>query len=142
MLVDANVLLYAVDRGSPLHDPARAWFDSAMAGATRVGLPWQSIGAFVRIATNPRTSAHPLAGEEAWSHVAEWLAARNTWIPPATERTAALLGDLITRHRVTGNLVPDAQLAALALENGVAVVSADSDFARFPEVRWVNPLAG
>ena len=141
MIVDANVLLYAVDRRSPHHERAAAWLGAALNGDQRVGLPWQTIGAFLRISTHPRIAAHPLSADAAQGFVDGWLAAEPAWVPPATERTAHVYAELARRHRVTGNLVPDGQLAALALENGVAVVSADTDFARFTEVRWLNPLA-
>lgn len=90
--------------------------------------------------TNPRISDSPISGTDAWSAVQGWFDAGPTWIPPATERTARVLERLILEHHVTGNLVPDAMLAALAIEHGLAVVSADTDFARFPEVSWTNPL--
>ncbi|AXH96084.1 TA system VapC family ribonuclease toxin [Ornithinimicrobium avium] len=141
MIIDANVLLYAVDSASVHHAPAAAWLVEALNGDVRVGLPWQSLGAFVRIATHPRVSARPLTAAAAQDHVDSWLAAGPAWVPPATERTAEVYARLARRHHVTANLVPDAQLAALALELGVPVVSADSDFARFDEVRWINPLA-
>ncbi|WP_372733876.1 TA system VapC family ribonuclease toxin [Nocardioides sp.] len=140
MIVDANILLYAVDRSSPHHDSAADWLTAALNGDRRVGLPWQSLGAFVRIVTHPRITTHPLTAEQAQDHIDAWLAAEPSWVPPAGERTAAIYADLARKHHVTGNLVPDAQLAALAIENGVEVVSADGDFARFREVRWVNPL--
>ena len=73
--------------------------------------------------------------------MSDWLASPVAWLPPVSPRTATILGELIDRHGLTGNAIPDAQLAALALEYGLAVCSADSDFARFAEVRWVNPLA-
>jgi len=141
VLVDANLLLYAVDSSSPRHGPARAWLQGVLNGDRPVGIPWASIGAFLRIATHPRVARHPLDAGGAWEHVAAWLATPVAWVPPATGRTAAILGRLVTEHDITGNLVPDAQLAALALENGLTVCSADSDFARFAEVRWENPLA-
>ncbi|MCX5042614.1 PIN domain-containing protein [Aldersonia sp. NBC_00410] len=106
----------------------------------RVGLPWQSLGAFVRIATHPRISENPLTGDAAWAIVESWLAAPTTWIPPATERTADAYAQVSAQVDITGNLVPDAQLAALALEHGVPVYSADSDFARFRDITWINPL--
>jgi toxin-antitoxin system PIN domain toxin len=109
-------------------------------GAERVALPWQTIGAFLRIATNPRVMARPWTAAEAWAAVTRWLSSEVTWIPPASARTAELLGELLSRHEVTANLIPDAQLAALAWEHGQTILSADSDFARFPEVRWINPL--
>lgn len=141
MLLDADLLLFAVDRTSPFHDAARDWLTERLNGARRVGLPWQSLGAFLRISTHPRASEQPLAPREAWRHVADWLAAGTTWIPTPGPRYAELLGELVERHDVRGNLVPDAQLAALALEHGLTLCSADTDFARFGEVRWENPVA-
>lgn len=140
MLVDANVLLHAVDAESPFNDRASEWLESALNGNRRVGLPWQTLGAFVRIITHPRVTKRPLTGDQAWRYVERWLAADPAWIPPATERTASVVGSLVTAHGVTGNLVTDAMLAGLALEHGLTVYSADTDFARFPEVRWVDPL--
>ncbi|TFV54445.1 PIN domain-containing protein [Geodermatophilus sp. DF01-2] len=140
MLVDANLLLYAVNDAAPQHDAARAWWEATLNGSSRVGLPWQTIGAFVRIVTHPRVIRRPLTAEDAWGYAAEWLDVDVVWMPPATERTAAVLGALLRRTGVTGNLVPDAQLAALAIEHGLVVASADSDFAQFPDVRWTNPL--
>lgn len=141
MIVDANILLYATDSTSPHHGRSAAWLTEALNGDVRVGLPWQSVAAFLRISTHPRITADPLTSAAAQQHVDRWLEASASWVPPATGRTMALYRDLALRHHITGNLVPDAHLAALALEYGVAVVSADTDFARFPEVRWVNPLA-
>lgn len=141
MILDANILLYAVDSDSVHHDVAARWLTEALNSDRRVGLPWQTLGAFLRIVTHPRIARSPLSGDEAQDYVDAWLAAPVSWVPPATERTVRVYGDLARRHQVTGNLVPDAQLAALALEHGVAVVSADSDFARFPEITWLNPIA-
>jgi toxin-antitoxin system PIN domain toxin len=141
MLVDANLLLYAVDRQSPFHGKAREWLEEQLTGSRRVGLAWQSLGSFLRIATHPRIFERPLGPEEAWERVSEWLHVGVTWIPDRGQRHASILGDLIVRYRVTGALVPDAQLAALALEHGLTIYSADSDFARFPEVEWRNPVA-
>ncbi|UYM05267.1 TA system VapC family ribonuclease toxin [Solicola gregarius] len=141
MIVDANILLYAVDSRSPRHDAASEWLTIALRGDRRVALPWQTIGAFVRIITHPRVTESPLTGPDAWRFVQDWLAVPVCWIPPATDRTARTLGTLIERHGLSGNAIPDAQLAALAIEHGVSVVSNDSDFARFPEVAWENPLA-
>ena len=141
MLIDANLLLYAVDSSSPQHEPAAAWLERVLNGERRVGLPWQTIGAFVRISTHPRISTKPLTADQASAYVAAWLAATPTWVPPATERTAAVFARLVTEHGVTGNLVTDAQLAALAIEHGLRLCSADTDFARFDDVHWENPLA-
>lgn len=141
MIVDANLLLYAVDADSKHNPAAAAWLDETLSGANRVGLPWQTIGAFLRIVTHPRVAANPLTASDAWSFVAEWLAVPVVWIPPATESTAQVYASICAQVDVTGNLVPDAQLAALAMEHGVALISADSDFQRFPGLRWVNPLS-
>lgn len=141
MLIDANLLIYAVDEQSPFHRPASQWLTSALNGNRRVGIPWQSIGAFLRIMTHPRITANPLTGTDAWAHVEGWLSADPTWIPPATEATARIFGSLTVRSSITANLVPDAQLAALAINHGQVIYSTDTDFGRFPNVRWTNPLA-
>ena len=140
MLLDANILLYATDAGSPQHQPAAALLTSLMNGTRRVALPWQTIGAFVRISTNPRAYVSPATGPEAWAWVEGWLSRDVTWIPPATAATARVYGQLSSQLSVTGNLVPDAMLAALAIEHGLELWSTDTDFARFGGLRWRNPL--
>ena len=141
MLVDANLLLFAVLERSPYFKAASRWLGEVLRGPTRVGLPWLSLGAFVRIVTNPRAIDPPLSSEEAWSVVEVWLQRPNVWVPNPTERHAEVLGDLVRRYQLTGNLITDGQLAALAVEHGLAIYSADTDFARFREVGWINPLA-
>ncbi len=141
MLLDANLLLYAVNRSSTHHESAVAWIDEQLAGARRVGLPMQSLTAFVRISTHPRVFERPLDPEGAWQLVSDWLAAPVAWVPEPGPGHIRVLGDLVTRYEIRGNLVPDAALAALAIEHGLDVCSTDTDFARFGEIRWVNPLA-
>lgn len=140
MLIDANLLLYATDADSPHNEVAAAWLTAVLNGDRRVGLPWQTIGAFLRIVTHPRVTTHPLPSARAWSFVQSWLDAGPVWIPPATERTARVLARLLHDTPATGNLVTDAQLAALAIEHGLVVMTADTDFGRFVDVRWSNPL--
>jgi uncharacterized protein len=140
MIVDANVLLYAVDASSPFHESAKNWLEGSLNEPARIGLPWMSLLAFQRISTHPRASASPLSPSQAWSFVADWLAADATWVPVPGERHAEIIRDLILAGDLRGNLVTDAHLAALAIEYGVGVCSADSDFARFPQITWVNPL--
>ncbi len=142
MLLDANLLLYSVDTASRFHGPAREWLLAQLNGAHRIGLPWQSLATFLRIATHPRIFAHPIGPDAAWRQVQIWLSAPAAWVPSPGPAHAELLGSLFARHEIAGNLVPDAMLAALALEHGLEVCSADTDFARFTEVRWTNPLAG
>jgi len=141
VLVDANLLLYAVDDRSPFHARARGWLEGAINGDRRVGLPWQCLSAFARIATNPRASERPLSPAAAWRYVQDWLAHERTWIPQPTDRHADVLGGLITRYDLRGPSITDATLAALAIEHGLAIYSADTDFARFTEIEWVDPLA-
>jgi toxin-antitoxin system PIN domain toxin len=141
VLVDANILLYSVDEDSPFHAAARDWMAAALNGSRRVGIPWVSLWAFVRIATNPRASAQPMTPGEAWQHVEEWLDAPATWIPEPGRGHRAILGPLLIQLDLRAGLASDAVLAALCLEHGLTMVSADSDFARFGQIAWVNPVA-
>lgn len=139
MLVDANVLLYAADATSAFHGPSRQWLEAALNGSRRVGIPWMSFSAFLRIATNPRASSTPLQPAEAWAFVEDWLDAPTVWVPAPGRGHREILGRLITRLDLRANLMSDAVLAALCIEHGLAMVSADSDFARFDEIEWINP---
>jgi toxin-antitoxin system PIN domain toxin len=141
MLIDATILLYAVDERSRPHAAVRNWFEQALDGSRRVGLAWQSLLAFVRIVTHPRALPVPLVPADAWSFVADWLDAPAAWVPQPGRGYRDTLGRLVCDLELRGNLVSDAALAALALEHGLAVISADSDFARFREVAWLNPLS-
>ena len=141
MIVDANILLYAVDAESTFHDAARAWLEETLNGPSRVGLPWASLLAFQRISTHPRASASPLSPGEAWSFISDWLDAEATWVPAPGERHAEILHRLIADGDLRGNLVTDAHLAALAIEHGCELITTDSDFARFPGLRWRHPLS-
>ncbi len=140
MLVDANVLLYAVDADAREHEAAATWLTETLRGDRRVALTWSTIGAFLRIATHPRIYRTPLTGDEATSFVSDWLDAEPTWIPPTTRTTFSQYRSLAGSVSITGNLVPDALLAAVALEHGLAIMTADTDYARFPQVRHQNPL--
>ena len=139
MIVDANVLLYAVDTQSHFHSKARTWLDEAMNGVERVGLPWSSLLAFQRIITHPRVTANPLTAAEAWSYVTDWLDADQAWVPTPGARHRDILGRLLIAGDLRGNLVTDTHLAALAIEHGTTICSFDSDFARFGGLRWINP---
>ena len=141
MLIDANLLIYAVDATAPEHRKASDWLTDQLNGDRRVGLPWESLMAFSRITTHPRATSYPLQPTDAWRYIQEWLAVDVVWVPVATERHADVLAGLVERYRVWGNLVPDAHLAALAIEHGLEICSADTDFARFTEIRWRNPIA-
>ncbi|MHB8264144.1 MAG: TA system VapC family ribonuclease toxin [Acidimicrobiales bacterium] len=141
MLIDTNILIYAVDETFTEHDRVRTWLETVLNGSTRVGMPWESLAGFVRIVTNPRAMRYPLSPINAWNYVHAWATADLVWHPAPTDHHMEVLGSLVTSLELTGNLIPDAHLAAIAIEYGIAVVSADSDFALFASwVPWINPL--
>lgn len=139
MIVDANVLLYAVDERSRFHLAARNWLEAALNGVERVGLPWASLLAFQRIITHPRATENPLSPEEAWTYVTDWLDAEQSWVPEPGIRHRDVLARFLVDGELRGNLVNDAHLAALAIEHGTGICSFDSDFARFTGLSWLNP---
>jgi toxin-antitoxin system PIN domain toxin len=141
ILLDANLLLYAHVSSFVQHKAARNWLDSQLNGTARVGLPWPSLLAFLRLVTNARVFERPETMLAAWAQVQEWMSCDVVWVPEPTERHATLLGQMLQAAGVHGNLVPDAHLAALALEHGLILCSTDGDFARFPGLRWTNPLS-
>ena len=139
VIVDANVLLYAVDRASAHHERARSWMDTSLAGAEAVGLAWIALLAFIRIGTSPAILPQPMTGDEATGQVEAWLDAPAAVVAEPTARHGALLRGLLRETGTAGNLVTDAHLAALAIEHGADIVSYDRDFGRFPQVRHRLP---
>jgi uncharacterized protein len=139
-LVDANLLLYAVDERSPHHRDAKAWFERQLSGSETCGFAWAVLIAFVRLATNPRVFAAPLTADEALDLVDSWLERPNATVVHPTDRHSGLLRELLLSLGTAGNLTSDAHLAALSIEHGAELCSGDSDFARFPRVQWFNPL--
>jgi toxin-antitoxin system PIN domain toxin len=139
--IDSNILVYAHVASFPQHGRARGWLDGQFSGNAPVGLPWPSLLGFLRIATNPRIFERPASLADAWRQVAAWLDCEVAWIPQPTERHREVLASLLGAPGVQGNLVPDAHLAALAIEHGLLLHSTDGDFARFPDLRWQNPLS-
>ena len=140
MLIDANLLLYSVHAQADQHERAATWLSEALNGAVRVGLPWQSLSAFLRISTHSRVFEQPLDTKTAWQCVVDWLDAPASWVPEPGREYPRIFGGLLVKHAAQGNLVPDVALAALAIEHGVELASTDGDFARFSELRWINPL--
>lgn len=140
MLLDANLLLYAVHERAEQHEQATEWINEKLNGAVRVGFPWQSITAFLRVSTHPRAFARPLDPSTAWERVTDWLAAPVAWLPQPGTEYQRIFSELIGTHQVSGSLIPDAALAALAIEHGVTLATTDTDFARFRGLRWENPL--
>jgi len=127
--------------GLPEHERAREWLDGRLNDAPRVGLPWPSLLAFVRLVSNPRIFQRPERVTRAWLQVERWLDVDNAWVPTPTERHAEILARLLQETGEKADLVPDAHLAALAVEHGLTLCSTDGDFARFSDLDWRNPLA-
>ena len=140
VLVDANLLLFAHHRQFEQHERARGWWADALSSLPIVGIPWSTSLAFLRVSTHGRALSHPLGIEEAWSVVEGWLSRANVRCPAPTERHRVVLGELLREARASGNHTTDAHLAALAIEWGLELVSADHDFARYPGLRWRDPL--
>ncbi|HEY4364338.1 MAG TPA: TA system VapC family ribonuclease toxin [Bryobacteraceae bacterium] len=139
ILVDAGLLIYA-STPCPEQEAARTWLDGRLNGDSRVGLPWQSLTGFMRLVTNPRMYRNnAVTVREAWGQVEDWLGCPTVWVPEPTERHREVLGRMLGAAG-GGHLVPDAELAALALEHGLTLCSTDGDFARYPGLRWQNPL--
>ena len=141
ILVDANILLYAENRTSPHHKEAERWWDAQLSGASPVCLCWTVLGAFIRVGTNPRVFDRPLTLEDALARVQTWLDQPCVRVVHPTDRHWQIFRDMLTGARAVGNLVTDAHLAALAVEHGCELISTDTDFSRFPNLKWSNPLA-
>lgn len=139
-LVDVNLLIYAVNRDAPEHRNAKRWFESAVAGAESIGIAWIVLLAFLRITTRPGILQRPLAQELAMGYIDEWLALPNVELVVPGDAHWPILRSLLRASGTLGNLTSDAHLAALALENGADIYSADYDFQRFRGINHVNPL--
>ncbi len=137
---DANLLLYAEDSLSVHHDGARVWWDEVLSGTERVCLSWAVINAFIRISTNPRIHEQPLLVEEAVMRVGSWLDQPCVKVVGPTELHWGIFQVQIQEAGASGNLIADAHLASLAIEHGCTLYSTDKDFARFPSLRWINPI--
>lgn len=138
-IVDANVLIYAVNADSPHHQAARKWLDSNLVKPSGVGIPWIVLLAFIRIVTNPRIMPDPMALDEAMGQVEAWMAMPAAVVVEPSPRHMALLGSLLRECETGSNLVNDAHIAALALDRDATIISFDRDFARFTGVRHQVP---
>jgi len=140
-LVDLNLLIYAIDEESPAHAAARGWLEEVLSGTEEVGFAWAVLLGFVRLTTNPAVFDAPLDADEALDVVEGWLAQPVATVVEPSERHTQNLRELLTVTGTAGNLTTDAHLAALAIEHGAELCSRDSDFSRFPGLRWRDPLA-
>ena len=139
---DANLLIYAYAANDPNHEASVRWLEGVFSGPEPVGIPIHSIYAFLRVLTNPRSAAKPLSFARAGEIVNTWLALPQVRILYPGDRHWLLLQRLSEQVRLSGAQVTDAAIAAIAMEHGAVVHSNDRDFARFPGLRWVNPLEG
>jgi len=140
IVVDANLLIYSYDTESPHHKKSRAWVEKIFSDIEPVGLPWQTVSAFLRVITNRRLPGSRLTVEQAIEIVEAWLEQPNIRIIVAGDDHWSVLKRMIMEGRATGPLVSDAELVALTVEYGAVLYTADRDFARFPGLRWKNPL--
>jgi hypothetical protein len=140
-IIDANILLYAYDANAQQHNRADKWLNALLASDEQIGLPWITLWAFIRLSTNTRILTQPLDIGEVFSIVREWISQPAVVVPQPGPRHAAILERLVVGTGARAGMVTDAALAALAIENGATLASADYDFRRFPELKWVNPLA-
>lgn len=138
-VVDADILLYAVNSSSPRHRSSRRWLEEALNGHEPVHLTWLALLAFIRIATLPSFSARPLTLAEALEVVDDWLAAPAAAVAHPTANHASVLAKLLNESGISGNLTNDAHLAAIALEHGTAVCTFDKSFGRFAGLKVVRP---
>jgi toxin-antitoxin system PIN domain toxin len=140
IVLDVNLLLYAYSSSSVQHEKASRWLTGVFSGDELVGLPWQTIHAFLRIATDKKITTDPFPLERVLGIVQQWLDIPQVRILVPSERHWALLQRMLKEGQVNGPMTTDAQLAALTVEYGGVLHSTDRDFARFPSLRWVNPL--
>lgn len=139
-LLDANLLLYAVNEDAPLHRKARPWLEAVLSGDETIGFAWNVILAFLRLSTRPTVFARPLQTAEAFRLAELWIRQPCALVVHPADRHLSILRDLIEPLGTGGNLTSDAHLAALAIEHGAELCTCDMDFARFPRLRWINPL--
>jgi toxin-antitoxin system PIN domain toxin len=141
ILPDVNVLVHAHNADSAVHAAARRWWDECLAGSQGIGLAWAVLLGFVRITTNRKIVARPLAPADVMARIERWLALPQVHIAHPSDQHFVRLRAELERLGTAGNLTTDAHLAVLAMERGYVLCSTDADFARFPSLRWMNPCS-
>ncbi len=141
MLIDANLLLYAYDPRAAEHVRSKGWLEATLSGSQLVRFAWVTLWAFLRISTNPRVYENPLTMAEAEHAVAAWLERPVAGVLEPGERHWSILRELTSQGQISGPMVMDAALAAIAVEHGATLYTTDRDFSRFPGLSWKNPLA-
>jgi len=140
IVLDVNLLLYAYDATSDRHPAAREWLARVLSGPELIGLPWQVVWAFLRLSTNSRIFANSISMEKAIGIVQSWMELKHVRLLAPGERHWSILQRMLIEGDIRGPRATDAELAALTIEHGGTLYSTDRDFARFPGLRWVNPL--
>lgn len=141
IVVDLNILIYAVNADAPSHRQARRWWERTLSDGETVGLAWSVVLGFLRLTTNARVLPRPLTTEQAFAIIDDWFAQPSVQAVAPTDRHWAIVKEILAPLGAAGNLTSDAHLAGLAIEHGACLCSTDNDFARFAGLRWVNPLA-
>ncbi|MGD0481953.1 MAG: type II toxin-antitoxin system VapC family toxin [Terracidiphilus sp.] len=141
IVIDVNLLIYAYDSTTPSHVEAKAWIEEVFSSGNAFGLPWQNIAAFIRVLTYPGLHGERFSRDQALFIVEQWLAMPHMRALAPGERHWPLFREMLIKGDVRGKLTTDAQLAALTIEYGGVLHTTDRDFARFPGLRWMNPLA-
>jgi uncharacterized protein len=139
---DINLLIYAHNSDAPFHSTARAWWETLLNDGKDVRLPWAVVFGFVRLVTHPRVLVSPLSADRAVEIAEGWLTRPRVDILEPGPRHLAIARKLFVETGVGANLTTDTHLAALAIEHQCEIHSNDSDFGRFPGLRWVNPIRG
>jgi toxin-antitoxin system PIN domain toxin len=138
---DANLLLYAYNLVAPQHTIARNWLESTLSGNELVLFPWPVLSAFLRISTSSHAFHQPLSIEEAIETVNAWMGQRNAIAALPTDNHWLVLSKLLKEGNVRGAMTTDAEIAAYAVEHGATLYTCDRGFARFPDLKFINPLA-
>ncbi len=141
LVIDVNILVYAVDALSPFHRNIRRWWEMSLNQEPVIGLPWATILGFIRVTTSSRVMISPRSVDDVVNLVENWLSLPNVEIPVPGQRHAAIIFNLLREVGVGGNLTTDAHLAALAIEYQGRLVSTDHDFSRFTGLRWFDPTS-
>jgi toxin-antitoxin system PIN domain toxin len=140
-ILDANLLLYAVNEDAPRHERAKEWLEAVLSGTETIAFTWTVILAFLRLSTRPRVFPRPLKPADAFEVLESWLSQPCVTVMDPGQGHVRRLRDLLIPLGTAGNLTTDAHLAAIAIEHGAELCSSDGDFGRFPGIRWFDPLA-
>ena len=141
ILLDVNILIYAVNQDAPLHSRAKSWLEATVSGTESIGIPWTVFLAFLRLTTRSGLFRNPMPLDAAFDVIDSWLDQPSVSIIDPGPRHRGILHGLLSQLGTGGNLTSDAHLAALALEHRAELCSCDNDFLRFPGLKWRNPLA-